>query len=180
MLAKIHDVSLSVQQQRELLQKFILSADFKLRHADFGVVTKVHVGVSEAAQEFSDNLSRAKKLNKLGYNVYLLPTLKSHTSADYILEKEGKIWLCELKTIYGKNSISHRFKKAKRQADRVVVNIVGHISSRKVACEIKTFFEEYDKLKEILVLKSGKLICVRRGRVAEKKFIELFMKDWNK
>jgi hypothetical protein len=86
--------------------------------------------------------------------------------------------LAELKTIYGKNSLDRSLTKAKSQADRIVLNIVGNITSRNAAETIKTFYENNPQINEIIVLKGGKEINIFKNQVSRKRFVDEFMKHW--
>jgi len=165
----------------KILTKIIENKGFELRHknSEKKTITKIFGTVKVDDPEYADNLNGAKSLNNIGYDVYVLPKIVGSKSFDYILVKDKKIYSAELKTIYGKNSIDHRLEKASKQSDRVVLNIVGNITSRNAAEKIKDFYLENSHVREIIVLKSGKPIVVRYGQVKDnKRFVSDFMNRW--
>ena len=155
-----------------------------IRNKGFNVIprtsnkTKIFGTIRKDDLEYGDNLNAAKALNNIGYDVYMLPRVLGSKSFDYILVKNSNIYAAELKTIYGKNSLDHRLEKASMQTDRIVLNIVGNVSSRYVADEIKDFYLNNPHIREIIVLRGGKPIYVRYGQVTQKDFVEHFMKRW--
>ncbi|MDR0714077.1 MAG: hypothetical protein LBF89_07465 [Bacteroidales bacterium] len=141
-------------------------------------VTKKFATVKETDPEYADNLNAARSLNGTGYDVYMIPKLQGSKSPDFILVKDNKASVYELKTIYGKNSLDHRLYKGSLQADRIVLNIVGNVDSRYVADTIKKFYLRNKHIKEIKVLLGGKPIDVRFGQLQDKKFTKKFMDKW--
>jgi hypothetical protein len=150
----------------------------RLRDKNAKVTTKVFGSIKRMNVEYNDNLNAAKSLNNIGYDVYMIPRLQGSKSPDFILKKRNNIYLYELKTIYGRNSLDHRLEKGLMQADRMVLNIVGNVDSRYVADTIRNFYLKNQRVKEIKVLLGGKAIDVRYGQVKEKRFVDLFMKWW--
>jgi hypothetical protein len=150
----------------------------KLKDSKTKAITKIFRSIKAANVEYNDNLNAAKSLNNAGYDVYMMPRLQGSKSPDFILKKGNSIYLYELKTIYGKNSLDHRLKKGVMQADRMVLNIVGNVDSRYVADTIKDFYLKNKQIKEIKVLLGGKPIDVILKRVKRKDFIWLFMRQW--
>ena len=141
-------------------------------------VTKKFETIKDTDPEYNDNLNAAKSLNNIGYDVYMIPKLSGSKSPDFILAKDNKVYLYELKTIYGVSSLENRLKAGSLQADRMVLNMVGNIDSRYVADTIKDFYFRHKYIKEIKVLLGGKPIDVRYGQVQDKKFVDLFMRWW--
>ena len=179
-LIEVINGSLDNREKARILNEIIQNEGFSLVHknTDKDTVTKVFGTIKEKDVEFEDNINAAKALNKNGYDVYMLPKLSKSKSPDYIIAKAGKIYLAELKTIYGKNSIDHSLEKANEQADRIVLNIVGNITSRNVADEIKDFYLNNPHIREIVVLLGGKPIYVKYKHVARKNFTKTFMHQW--
>jgi len=176
------DKNLNDRQKSRILNELIQNRGFYTvsKSAEKGAVTKIYGEKRKDDSVYHDNLNGAIALNKNGYDVYMLPNLTGMKSPDYILVKDGKTYLAELKTIYGKKSIDNRLNTANKQADRVVLNIVGNISSRYAADEIKDFYLQNPHIKEIIVLKSGTPIYVKQEHVKRKNFTQTFMTLWAK
>jgi hypothetical protein len=141
-------------------------------------VTKKFGTVKDTDPEYKDNLNAAKSLNNIGYDVYMIPKLSGSKSPDFILKKGGKPFLYELKTIYGTGSLENRLIDASKQADRIVLNMVGNVDSRYVAGTIKDFYLNNRQIKEIKVLLGGKPIDVYRNQIERKDFLKNFMDRW--
>jgi hypothetical protein len=149
----------------------------KLKDNETKTTTKVF-RIKETNMEYIDNMNAAKTLNRLGYNVFVLPKLPNSKSPDFILKKGNNVYLYELKTIYGVSSLENRLEAGSMQADRIVLNIVGNINSRYVANTIKDFYFRHKYIKEIIVLLGGKLIDVYRNQIERKDFLKKFMDRW--
>jgi hypothetical protein len=150
----------------------------KLKDNETKTTTKVFESIKEINVEYNDNINTAKTLNKLGYNVFMLPKLFNSKSPDFILQKDKMIYLYELKTVYGENSLENRLSTGSLQSDRIILNIVGRANSRYVADTIKKFYQRNRHIKEIKVLLGGKPIDVRYGQLQDRKFTKKFMDRW--
>jgi hypothetical protein len=150
----------------------------KLKDNETKATTKVFGSVKEITVEYNDNMNAAKTLNRLGYNVFMLPKLLNSKSPDFLLQKNKMIYLYELKTVYGENSLENRLNTGALQSDRIILNIVGHATSRYVADTIKKFYQRNRYIKEINVLLGGKPIDVRYKHVIQKNFTKTFMDKW--
>jgi hypothetical protein len=175
------NTKLDARDRKRELNNIISNSGFakKFKNKEQKTVTKIFETIKATDREYSENINGAKALNKNGYNVYMLPRTNK-TSPDYLLEKVngGDKFLAELKTIYGKNSLDNRLNDASRQADRIVLNIVGSLDSRYTAETIKSFYEKNLQIKQIIVLKSGKSINIMREQIEKKNFVKEFMKKW--
>jgi hypothetical protein len=141
-------------------------------------ITKKFATIKNADPEYSDNMNAAKSLNNTGFDVYMIPKLSGAKSPDFILKKGNQVYLYELKTIYGKNSVENRLNSGAEQSDRIILNIVGNVTSRNAGDAIQKFYLKNPQIKEIKVLLGGKMIDIRYGQVREAKFIDSFMKRW--
>ena len=130
--------------------------------------------------EMPKNLSIAKKMLPHGYDVYMLPNPNSNVSADFILSKKGKLYYAEGKTLNGKNSLDNRLKGGARQAERVLVDVIGTDDPRYIASTIEAAFEQNNGLSEVILLKGSREIKVSRREVNHKSFFEKFKIIWNK
>jgi hypothetical protein len=150
----------------------------KLKDSETKTTTKVFGNIKEINVEYNENMNAAKTLNRLGYNAFMLPKLFNSKSPDFILQKDKMIFLYELKTIYGENSLENRLNTGLLQSDRIVLNIVGHANSRYVADTIKKFYEKNRYIKEIKVLLGRKPIDIYRNQIERKDFTKTFMERW--
>ena len=103
-----------------------------------------------------------------------------NVSADFILRKKSKLYYAEGKTLNGKNSLDNRLKKGARQAERVLVDVIGTNDTNYLSATLKAAFEQQTLLNEVVLLKGGRLIKVSRQDATSKKFAERFRKIWNK
>jgi len=130
--------------------------------------------------EMPKNLAIAKKMLPHGYDVYMLPNPNSNVSADFILSKKGKLYYAEGKTLNGKNSLDNRLRGGARQAERVLVDVIGTDDPRYIASTIEAAFEQNNGLSEVILLKGSREIKVSRREVNHKSFFEKFKIIWNK
>jgi len=179
-LIRIVNEKLDNRERTQILRDIIENKGFNIlsKNTERGTVTNVFNTVIKTDSEYNDNKNAAQALNNNGYDVYMLPKLSGSKSFDYILSKGNKIYTAELKTIYGKNSIDHRLNKANEQTDRIVLNIVGNITSRTAADRIQNFYLKNPQVKEVIVLKSGKPIYVDYEHAKRKNFGKTFMDKW--
>ena len=179
-LIKVINGKLDNREKIKILKEVIENKGFNVlsKNTGKGTVTKVFETVNDTYSEYNDNKNAAQALNNNGYDVYMLPKLHNSKSPDYVIAKNDKVHLAELKTIYGTNSLGNRLNAANEQSDRVVINIVGNITARNVAGEIKAFYLENPHIKEIIVLKGGKLISVNYKYINRKNFKKIFMDEW--
>jgi len=170
------------REKAKILREITQDSRFvtELKNTENKTITKVFNAVKKGDSEYADNINGAKSLNRLDYNVYILPKLSGSKSFDYILEKDRKIYAAELKNIYGNNSLNNRLNAANEQSDRIVLNIVGNATPRYVAGEIKGFYENNPHIKEIIVLKGGKPIYVDYRHVKRSNFTKTFMDKWGR
>jgi hypothetical protein len=178
-LTAVINGKLNNRDKANLLAEIIQYKGFitKLKDNETKTTTKI-LRTKETNMEYVDNMNAAKTLNRLGYNVFMLPKLPNSKSPDFILKKGNNVYLYELKTIYGKNSLDHRLEKGFLQSDRIVLNIVGNVDSRYVADTIKDFYLRNRHIKEIKTLLSGKPIDVKYKHVIQKNFTKTFMGLW--
>ena len=130
--------------------------------------------------EMPTNLRLANKLLKNGFDVFMLTNPNDITSADFILRKNGKLYMAEGKESYGENSLDSTFKKIKEQASIGIVDILGTTDIRYIAGEIKYAFNHYKNLERCLIFKGSKLLQINRALTQHRKFEEQFMRLWRK
>lgn len=133
----------------------------------------------ENDKDFDNLINAARKAASIGYDVYLLPNIKDCRTSDYILVKKGFIDRFDLKTITGKNSVSNRLKESVGQTDRVILNMTVKYNARKLAGEIKNYFEMNDTAKSVMVFKGNRCVIVYRSNI-DKNFTSMFRKEYSK
>jgi hypothetical protein len=129
-------------------------------------------------KEMPKNLTLAKKLVANKMDVYFLPNPSDSTSADFILQRKGKMYYLEGKTLNGKNSLDHLLNKGAKQAERICVDIVGTTNTNYISENIKKAFEQSGSLKEILLFNGSKLVTVNEKQVQTPNFKSWFKKLW--
>ncbi|MDR3184413.1 MAG: hypothetical protein LBT49_03305 [Prevotellaceae bacterium] len=172
--------NLSNRDKANILGEIIQHKGFvtKLKDNETKTATKIFGSIKMINMEYNDNMNAARTLNKLGYNVFMLPKLPNSKSPDFILQKDKMLYIYELKTVYGENSLENRLNTGSLQSDRIILNIVGGASSRYVANTVKRFYLRNRHIKEIKVLLSGKPIEVYRNQIERNDFTKNFMDRW--
>jgi hypothetical protein len=172
--------ALSSRDKANMLSKIIQNKGFitKLKDNKTKTTTKIYRNIKATNVEYNDNMNAARTLNRLGYDVFMLPKLSYSKSPDFILQKGKMLYIYELKTIYGESSLENRLNTGSLQSDRIILNIVGQASSRYVASTIKNFYLRNKHIKEIKVLLGGKPIDIYRNQIERKNFIKMFMDGW--
>jgi hypothetical protein len=130
--------------------------------------------------EMPTNLTLAKKFVQNGYNVYLMPNPHKLKSADFIIEKEGKLLYVEGKTLNGKNSLDHRLDSAAKQSRIAAIDVIGTNNASYIGKEIKAAFINNESLDEIILFKRGRIIRINRKKALDNGFEKDFRKQWNK
>lgn len=128
----------------------------------------------------SSNLSAAKKCARHGYDVYMLPNPNGGKTPDFILEKNGKYYAYELKTIYSVASIITRLESAILQSDRIMLDMVATTNSRYLAEKICYFLRTHSEIKDIMLFKGEKELHASPQMAGKKSFIEDFMIRWDR
>ena len=168
------------REKVKILNEIIDNKGFEIkeRNAETKSIIKVFETVKETDKEYGENMNGARALNSIGYDVYMLPRHTKSKSFDYILVKGKQIYTAELKTVYGENSLDNRLYDANVQANRIILNIIGNISSRNAAGEIRSFYLKNPHIQEIIVLIGGKPIYVKYKHVKQQSFTKIFMDIW--
>lgn len=140
----------------------------------------IYCALGESDKDYANLLKGAKKMSSHGYTVYILPNPATVKSGDYILAKKNFVGLYDLKTISGKSSAINRLMESKGQANRVILNITSGYNPRRLANDIKYYFDSNPEAKEVLVLKGGKMLTTTRTGINDKKWIKRFYEDYTK
>ena len=170
----------------EILKQIVKTSNFeklKYHSTKNGSIYGINMSDFDKAlsqKEMPKNLTIAKKLANNDYNVYLLSNPNTIKSADFILEKKGKLYYVEGKTLDGANSLDTMLSKGANQSDRIVVDIIGTNDADYISREVKFAFQQNKDLKEILLLKGSRLISFKRDAIKSKHFEDTFRKEWTK
>lgn len=120
----------------------------------------------------------AKKMADNGYDCYLLSNPNNTKSADFIFAKGGKVYYTEGKLVTGKGTLDRNLHDGTSQSDRFLIDIINIRDANYISSQLKIAFQENNNLKEVMILKKGRLISVKADDVANKNFSSKFKKIW--
>lgn len=129
--------------------------------------------------EMPKNLDMARKLSKKGYDVYMMPNPSDGNSFDFIVRKDDKLFSLEGKAFNGKDSLEYLLDKGAKQANRILVDVIGNTGTNYVYGCVNNAFMQND-ISEIWLFKGSRLIQITRQMFGSKKFAVNFKKVWNK
>ncbi len=129
----------------------------------------------ESSDDYDNLLNVARKAVKHGYRVFILPNPKGFRTADFIFERKGVYKMFDLKAIVGKSSVGNRLKESIGQTNRVLLNMTKEYSTRLLASDIKSYFEDSTEALEVLIFKGNKSILIDR-RIASHPLFYRFLK----
>lgn len=132
----------------------------------------------ETGEDYANLLNAARKAVELGNIVYILPNPKDIRTADFIFVQKGIYKMYDLKTIYGKSSVSSRLGESIGQTNRVLLNIVSECSPSVLARSVKLYFERNPQALEVLVFRGRKTICISRHLSQSSEFYKVLMKRY--
>ena len=112
-LAKLHELS-GAEYSRQVERIAMLKVFHPLEN-EVGIYTP---GVLKN-DDFQNQLVAARKAVELGYKVYILPTPKGSRTPDFILEKKKTFRAYDLKTVFGKSSVSTNLLDSIGQCNRI-------------------------------------------------------------
>jgi ribosomal protein L23 len=112
--------------------------------------------------------------------VYLLPNPTEIRTPDFILEKKRVFRIYDLKTVYGKSSISDSLIDSIGQCNRILINMTRDYNTRSLAYAIKSYFEINSQAVEVLIFKGGKRISVMRHMTIGEAFFHMFKKAYER
>ena len=139
---------------------------------------EIYFVCGESDTDFPRLIDAARKAVSLGYRVYLLPNPHGIRTADFIFERKGLYRLYDLKTIYGKTSVDTQLLDSIGQANRIILNMTSEYNSRRLAKDIRRYFERNANAVEVLIMKGNKPLSISRRFVESKSFIKMFMKRY--
>lgn len=132
----------------------------------------------EKQEDYDNLINAAHKAIELGYKVYILPNPKSIRTADFIFEQHGIYKMYELKTVQGNASVGNRLFDSIRQTHHVLLNIKTRYNAGRLASEIKAYFQQYLKAREVLIFKGKQVITIKREFAKKKSFVVEFRKRY--
>lgn len=129
-------------------------------------------------KELPKNLALAKKLVANKMDVYLLPNSSTGKSADFVVNRKGKLYYLEGKTLNGRNSLNHLLSDGATQSERICVDIIGNNNTKYVAENVEKAFRENPMLREIMLLKGSRLVTITRQQAEYRDFRKMFKTIW--
>ena len=130
----------------------------------------------ESGEDYENLLNAARKAVEHGYRVFILPNPKGIRTADFIFERKGVYKMFDLKTIIGKSSLGNRLLESIGQTNHVILNMATDYDPRKLATDVRMYFETNNQAREVLIMKGNKFLSVSRQFVEGKDYFKMFMK----
>ena len=130
----------------------------------------------ESGEDYENLLNAARKAVEHGYRVFILPNPKGIRTADFIFERKGVYKMFDLKTIIGKSSVGNRLLESIGQTNHVILNMATDYDPRKLATDVRMYFETNNQAREVLIMKGNKFLSVSRQFVEGKDYFKMFMK----
>ena len=130
----------------------------------------------ESGDDYDNLLNAARKAVEHGYRVFILPNPKGIRTADFIFERKGVYKMFDLKTIIGKSSVGNRLLESIGQTNHVILNMATDYDPRKLATDVRMYFETNNQAREVLIMKGNKFLSVSRQFVEGKDYFKMFMK----
>ena len=131
-------------------------------------------------EDFPMLIDAARKAVVHGNKVYILPNPNKVRTADFIFERKGIYKMYDLKTIQGHNSAFNRLVESIGQVNHVLLNITSDYDTRKLASDIRAYFEINIDAVEVLIFKGKKQIIVDRDLTLSPQYHRLFRKRYEK
>ena len=129
-----------------------------------------------SGEDYENLLNAARKAVEHGYRVFILPNPKGIRTADFIFERKGVYKMFDLKTIIGKSSVGNRLLESIGQTNHVILNMATDYDPRKLATDVRMYFETNNQAREVLIMKGNKFLSVSRQFVEGKDYFKMFMK----
>ena len=130
----------------------------------------------ESCDDYENLLNAARKAVEHGYRVFILPNPQGIRTADFIFERKGVYKMFDLKTIIGKSSVGNRLLESIGQTNHVILNMATDYDPRKLATDVRMYFETNNQAREVLIMKGNKFLSVSRQFVESKDYFKMFMK----
>ena len=130
----------------------------------------------ESGDDYENLLNAARKAVEHGYRVFILPNPQGIRTADFIFERKGVYKMFDLKTIIGKSSVGNRLLESIGQTNHVILNMATDYDPRKLATDVRMYFETNNQAREVLIMKGNKFLSVSRQFVESKDYFKMFTK----
>ena len=173
-LAKLHELT-GAEFSRQV-ERIAKRKEFHPLETDKDIFTTG----GEQSDDYENLLQTARKAVEFGYRVYLLPNPTEIRTPDFILEKKRVFRIYDLKTVYGKSSISDSLIDSIGQCNRILINMTRDYNTRSLAYAIKSYFEINSQAVEVLIFKGGKRISVMRHMTIGEAFFHMFKKAYER
>ena len=167
-LAKLHQLS-GAEFSRQV-ERIALRKEFHQLETGENIYS---VG-GEKSDDYQNLLTAARKAVEFGFRVYILPNPTETRTPDFILYKKGVYRAYDLKTVFGKSSVSSSLLASIGQCNRVLLNMQLDYNTRSLAFDIKKYFEINKKAVEVLVFKGKRHFSIRRITVTRSDYMPLF------
>jgi hypothetical protein len=82
----------------------------------------------------------------------------------------------DLKTVFGKASVGNSLLDSVGQCNSILICMTTDYNTRRLALSIKRYFEVNEKAFEVMILKGGKRISVKRALATNSNFLRMFIK----
>ena len=126
--------------------------------------------------DYQNQLVAARKAVEFGYKVYILPTPKGSRTPDFILEKKNTYRAYDLKTVYGKSSISTNLLDSIGQCNRILLNMQVEYNTRLLISDIKRYFDANPHAVEVMIFKGLKRLQINRFIFENRSYYRLIKK----
>ena len=136
-LAKLHE-SRGAEYSRQV-EAIALRKEFHPLDTDKDIYTTG----GEKSDDYQNLLIAARKAVEFGYRVFILPNPTEIRTPDFILFKKGVYRTYDLKTVFGKTSVTGSLLDSIGQSHCVLVNITTVYNTRQLAFAIKKYFDLY-------------------------------------
>ncbi len=97
-----------------------------------------------------------------------------------IIERKGNYKIYDLKTITGETSAINRLKESIGQCNQVIMNMATNYDARQLGKDIRQFFVLNPNAIEVMILKGGRQIIIKRGYALNPNYVKVFMMRYNK
>lgn len=145
---------------------------------EFKEITKGIYSVGgETQEDYLPLMKAAQKAVSHGYKVFILPNPNKIRTPDFIFERKGVYKVYDLKTISGEGSAGSRMMESIGQTNRVLLNMNTTYKPRKLALDIKKYFETNAEGLEVLIFKGKREILIIRESIS-KDFIHSFIRNY--
>ena len=173
-LAKLHQLT-GAEFSRQV-ERIALRKEFHPLDTDVNIFS---VG-GEKSDDYQNLLTAARKAVEFGIKVYMLPNPRETRTPDFIFEKKGVYRAYDLKTVFGKASVSYSLQDSLGQCNRILLNMQVDYSTRSLAIAIKRYFETNEKAVEVLVFKGGRHFSITRFITKRPDYLAVFKKVYER